>query len=31
MTQTILFPSFKSRISRLNGPKTGVSSGDLRT
>ena len=31
MTQTILIPSFKSRISRLNGLKTGVSSGDLRT
>jgi transcriptional regulator with XRE-family HTH domain len=31
MSQTILIPSFKSRISRLNGLKTGVSSGDLRT
>jgi transcriptional regulator with XRE-family HTH domain len=31
MSQTILFPSFKSRISRLNGLKTGVSSGDRRT
>ncbi len=31
MTQTILIPSYKSRISRLNGMKTGVSSGDLRT
>jgi transcriptional regulator with XRE-family HTH domain len=31
MTQTILIPSFKSRIGRLNGLKTGVSSGDLRT
>ncbi|MDG1581297.1 helix-turn-helix transcriptional regulator [Pseudomonas sp. GOM6] len=31
MTQTILIPSFKSRITRLNGLKTGVSSGDLRT
>ncbi len=26
----ILIPSFKSRISRLNGLKTGVSSGDRR-
>lgn len=31
MSQTILFPSFKSRITRLNGLKTGVSSGDRRT
>lgn len=31
MSQTILIPSFKSRITRLNGLKTGVSSGDLRT
>ncbi|CAD5378200.1 transcriptional regulator, Cro/CI family [Pseudomonas sp. OF001] len=31
MSQTILIPSFKSRISRLNGLKTGVSSGDRRT
>ncbi|WP_437879779.1 helix-turn-helix domain-containing protein [Pseudomonas sp. LRF_L74] len=31
MSQTILIPSFKSRISRLNGMKTGVSSGDRRT
>ncbi len=31
MSQTILIPSFKSRIFRLNGLKTGVSSGDLRT
>jgi transcriptional regulator with XRE-family HTH domain len=31
MTQTILIPSYKSRITRLNGMKTGVSSGDLRT
>lgn len=31
MSQTILIPSFKSRINRLNGLKTGVSSGDLRT
>jgi transcriptional regulator with XRE-family HTH domain len=31
MSQTILIPSFKSRITRLNGMKTGVSSGDLRT
>ncbi|MBC3411524.1 XRE family transcriptional regulator [Pseudomonas sp. SWRI107] len=30
MSQTILIPSFKSRISRLNGLKTGVSSGDRR-
>ena len=27
----MLIPSFKSRIGRLNGLKTGVSSGDLRT
>lgn len=31
MSQTILIPSFKSHITRLNGLKTGVSSGDLRT
>ncbi|MGX5217181.1 helix-turn-helix domain-containing protein [Pseudomonas segetis] len=31
MSQTILIPSFKSRITRLNGLKTGVSSGDQRT
>ncbi len=31
MSQTILIPSFKSRINRLNGLKTGVSSGDRRT
>jgi hypothetical protein len=31
MSQTILIPSFKSRITRLNGIKTGVSSGDRRT
>ncbi len=31
MSQTILIPSYKSRIKRLNGLKTGVSSGDLRT
>lgn len=31
MSQTILIPSYKSRITRLNGLKTGVSSGDLRT
>ena len=31
MSQTILIPSFKSRIIRLNGIKTGVSSGDRRT
>ena len=31
MSQTVLIPSFKSRIGRLNGLKTGVSSGDLRT
>ncbi|WP_312918876.1 helix-turn-helix domain-containing protein [Stutzerimonas nitrititolerans] len=31
MSQTILIPSFKSRISRLNGLKAGVSSGDRRT
>ncbi len=31
MSQTILIPSFKSHITRLNGMKTGVSSGDLRT
>ncbi|MCW3149263.1 helix-turn-helix domain-containing protein [Stutzerimonas stutzeri] len=31
MSQTILIPSFKSRIGRLNGLKTGVSSGDRRT
>ncbi len=31
MSQTILIPSFKSRITRLNGMKTGVSSGDRRT
>ncbi|MDG9930222.1 MULTISPECIES: helix-turn-helix transcriptional regulator [unclassified Pseudomonas] len=31
MSQTILIPSFKSRITRLNGLKTGVSSGDRRT
>ncbi|HKS13396.1 MAG TPA: XRE family transcriptional regulator [Pseudomonas sp.] len=30
MSQTILIPSFKSRITRLNGLKTGVSSGDRR-
>ncbi len=30
MSQTILIPSFKSRITQLNGLKTGVSSGDLR-
>ena len=30
MSQTILIPSFKSRIIRLNGIKTGVSSGDRR-
>lgn len=30
MSQTILIPSFKSRISRLNGLKIGVSSGDRR-
>ena len=31
MSQTILIPSYKSRLTRLNGIKTGVSSGDLRT
>ena len=31
MSQTILIPSFKSRITRLNGLKMGVSSGDRRT
>lgn len=31
MSQTILIPSFKSRITRLNGLKVGVSSGDRRT
>lgn len=31
MSQTILIPSFKSRITRLNGMKAGVSSGDRRT
>ena len=31
MSQTILIPSFKSRIGRLNGLKAGVSSGDRRT
>ena len=31
MSQTILIPSFKSRIHRLNGLKIGVSSSDLRT
>lgn len=31
MSQTILIPSFKSHITRLNGLKSGVSSGDLRT
>lgn len=31
VSQTILIPSFKSRINRLNGIKTGVSSGDRRT
>ncbi|TLX54775.1 XRE family transcriptional regulator [Stutzerimonas nosocomialis] len=31
MSQTILIPSFKSRITRLNGLKSGVSSGDRRT
>ncbi|NQD94689.1 helix-turn-helix transcriptional regulator [Pseudomonas sp. CrR25] len=31
MSQTILIPSYKSRITRLNGLKTGVSSGDRRT
>lgn len=31
ISQTILIPSFKSRITRLNGLKTGVSSGDRRT
>jgi transcriptional regulator with XRE-family HTH domain len=31
MSQTVLIPSYKSRINRLNGLKTGVSSGDLRT
>ena len=30
MSQTILIPSFKSRITRLNGLKAGVSSGDRR-
>ncbi|NWL79488.1 Cro/Cl family transcriptional regulator [Pseudomonas taiwanensis] len=30
MSQTILIPSYKSRITRLNGLKTGVSSGDRR-
>lgn len=30
ISQTILIPSYKSRISRLNGLKTGVSSGDRR-
>ncbi|UBM25854.1 helix-turn-helix transcriptional regulator [Pseudomonas sp. p1(2021b)] len=30
MSQTILIPSFKSRITRLNGLKNGVSSGDRR-
>ncbi|GLO47726.1 helix-turn-helix domain-containing protein [Pseudomonas putida] len=30
MSQTILIPSFKSRITRLNGLKVGVSSGDQR-
>ncbi len=30
MSQTILIPSFKSRITRLNGLKIGVSSGDRR-
>ena len=30
MSQTILIPSFKSSITRLNGLKTGVSSGDGR-
>ncbi|GIZ10776.1 helix-turn-helix transcriptional regulator [Pseudomonas sp. NCCP-436] len=31
ISHTILIPSFKSRINRLNGIKTGVSSGDRRT
>ena len=31
VSQTILIPSFKSRITRLNGLKTGVSSGDRRS
>ena len=31
MSQTILIPSYKSRITRLNGLKTGVSSGDRRS
>ncbi|MDZ5604609.1 XRE family transcriptional regulator [Pseudomonas sp. RP23018S] len=31
ISQTILIPSFKSRITRLNGLKIGVSSGDRRT
>ncbi|WP_028238793.1 helix-turn-helix domain-containing protein [Stutzerimonas azotifigens] len=31
ISQTILIPSFKSRITRLNGLKSGVSSGDRRT
>ncbi|WP_459207557.1 XRE family transcriptional regulator [Pseudomonas sp. MLB6B] len=30
ISQTILIPSFKSRVTRLNGLKTGVSSGDRR-
>ncbi|MCB2636721.1 hypothetical protein KQ757_15455, partial [Listeria monocytogenes] len=31
LSQTILIPSFKSRITRMNGLKMGVSSGDRRT
>src|SRR3989338_9017004 len=31
MSQTILIPSYKSRITRLNGLKPGVSSGDRRS
>jgi len=31
ISQTILVPSYKSRINRLNGLKIGVSSGDQRT
>jgi len=31
ISQTILIPSFKSQITRLNGLKSGVSSGDRRT
>jgi transcriptional regulator with XRE-family HTH domain len=31
ITQTIIVPSYKSRVTRLNGLKIGVSSGDQRT